>query len=847
MIKILIQAKYILLLLLVCLGFAPKLQAQKVRFTGVVKSNEGDPLPGANVFLHKSNVGSSTNTNGQFSFETDTSGLVRVAATFIGYDTAFLEENIGNRSSVNLQFTLRPSLKTMRAFVVEDEQLRQSTMIRIDAKQIDQLPTPNASIEKTLQFQGLGVMSNNEMSSQYNVRGGSFDENLVYVNDVLIYRPFLVRAGQQEGLSFLFPKLIANVFFSSGGFDAKYGDKMSSVLDVKYKEPARRFGGSAEASFLGGAVHLEHSTENHRFKQIHGVRYRTNQYLLGSLEVQGDYQPNFTDYQGFLSYDVTEKFKLGFLANYSRNRYLFIPETRQTDFGTINEALRLTVFFDGQELNAYETMVGALTAEYKPRNNLNLKWIASAYRSVEREEFDVEGAYRLDELDRDLGSDNFGNVAFSRGSGGIINHARNFLEATVATLEHKGNYTAKKYHVDWGAQGSLEDIKDDFSEWQMLDSSGYSLPQPPPFSPRNTIELDEVVRNSNSIQSFRTQGYAQVRKLWVIDSNEISLSAGGRFHYWSFNQQLVGGPRVNLSWKPNWEKNILFKAAWGYYHQPAFYREMRDLQGNINPDIKAQTSIHYLVGMDVIFEMWNRPFKFQTEVYYKHLQNLIPYEIDNVRLRYYATNNAVGYATGIDLKLNGEFVPGVESWISMSVMKTAEDLRDDFYYLYFDSEGNRTRPGSILRPLADSQRVEPGYIPRPTDQRVNFNLFFQDYLPNNPTLKMNLSLVFGTGLPFGPPTYERYRDTLRIPPYRRVDLGMSKQLIKPINAGRKQNKFTNGLKHIETAWLSLEVFNLLQVNNTISYLWVRDISSRQYAIPNYLTSRRVNLRLIIDF
>jgi hypothetical protein len=822
--------------------------SQSATVTGTVSDEGFRPLVGANVFLQSEpNKGTSTKRDGSFSISVKPNIEQTVVITYLGYDTLYKTFNLNPGETKNIDIQLTFGSRSFKQVIVEDERTRTSTMSRIDPKSIDQLPMPNASIEKTLLFQGMGVSSSNELSSQYSVRGGSFDENLIYVNDVEVYRPFLVRSGQQEGLSFINPKLVRSVEFSSGGFEAQYGDKMSSVLDVHYKKPKKKLAGSVEGSLLGGNIHLENASDNYRFTQLHGFRYRTNQYVLNSLDTEGSYKPSFTDYQGYFTYDLTDDLELGLLLNYAKNEYNFIPQDRETDFGTINEALRLKVFFDGQEINEYETGVGALTATWQPTNKLRLKFITSAYRTLQQENFDVEGAYRLDELNRDLGSDDFGEVAFSRGTGGYINHARNYLLGNVFAAAHKGTYYGDKYTVRWGLRGKHERIEDEFNEWRYVDSSGYSLPNAAPFTSRDDINLYEVIRARNNINSSRLMGYGQLSRALTVDSNEFSFNVGGRFHYWDFNDELVGGPRALFTWKPNWEKDILFKAASGFYYQPPFYREMRDLNGDINYDIKAQRAIHYLVGMDYVFEMWDRPFKFATEAYYKQLDNLIPYEIDNVRLRYYAENNAKGYATGIDFKINGEFVKGVQSWASLSIMSTKEDIKNDFYYEYYDDEGNRTYQGNQFRPITDSVRKEPGYIPRPTDQRVNFSLFFQDYFPGDPTIKMNLNIVFGTGLPFGPPSYDRYQDTLRIPPYRRVDVGFSKQLLRDEKSERKGLGLKGPFKHLHSVWLSAEVFNMLAINNTISYLWVRDISNRQYGIPNYLTGRQLNVRLIVNF
>lgn len=818
--------------------------AQNATVKGVIIDDRGKPLEGAYITLKNQEVASTSNQKGEYSVKVPTDQNFYLVYTFVGHDTVEKKFNLTVGTVYEQNVTLRFSAQDFSEFEFRDKRLDRPSLIAIDPKTVDALPSPNAGVERTLLFQAVGVSSTNELSSQYNVRGGNFDENLVYVNDVAIYRPFLVRSGQQEGLSFVNPYLVESVDFSSGGFQAKYGDKMSSVLDVKYKTPDTRLSGAVEGSLLGTSVFLANSSKNYRFTQIHGFRYRTNQYVLNSLDTDGDYRPAFTDYQGYFTFDVTDDFEIAFLGTYSNNRYQFIPETRQTEFGSVNEALRLTIFFDGQEINQFENYLGAFTASYQPTKNLRLKFITSAWRSLENETYDVEGAYRLDELDRDLGSDNFGDVAANRGIGGFLNHARNYLDAVVATAEHKGTYYAKNATIDWGLKAQREWIQDEFNEWQMIDSAGYSIPQ----RPTDQIELYSVINADNSIESNRYSGYAQYAREWEIDSHLLNINAGGRFNYWDFNEQLVGGPRISASFVPNWEKKFTFRAAWGYYHQPPFFREMRNLNGEVNQNIKAQTSIHYVAGVDHEFTMWDRPFLFTTEAYYKDLKNLIPYEIDNVRLRYYATNNSSGYATGIDFKLNGEFVKGIESWVSMSIMQTEEDLNNDFYLERFNASGELIVPGFTADQVAvDTAVIRPGAIPRPTDQRFRIALFFQDYFPGNESFRMNLSFIFATGLPFGPPTYNRYEDTLRIPAYRRVDLGISKQLLKDKDDKRSGLGLKKPFHYLENIWLSLEVFNLLQVNNTISYLWIRDVSNRTYAVPNYLTNRQVNLKLQVRF
>ncbi|MEW6469883.1 MAG: TonB-dependent receptor [Bacteroidota bacterium] len=702
---------------------------------------------------------------------------------------------------------------------------------------------PSENVEKLL-FSTAGVSSSNEFSSGYSVRGGNFDENLVYVNDVEVYRPFLVRSGQQEGLSFTNPYMVSSLSFSTGGFEARYGDKMSSVLDIKYKRP-RKFGGAVSGSLLGGALNLEGCSEDFRFTWMVGARQKTNTYLLGSLDTKGEYKPAFYDVQTFFTYNFTDEWELSLLTNISGNKYRVVPESRQSDFGTVNAAYRLTVFFDGQEVDAYRTYLGALTlSRWQSHKGLMLKWIASAYRAEESETFDILGAYRLDALETDFGKDNFGQVSYNLGTGGFLNHARNYLTAMVYNFEHKGRKgfpLGKDHEYHWGIKYQHEEIDDRISEWDMTDSAGYSIPIGNP----DVLDLESVVKTKIHLGSNRFMGYVQ--GAWSKlnkDTAEIKLTFGVRANYWDFNNELIVSPRAVFSLEPDWEKDFVFKAAAGYYSQPPFYREFRDPKGNINYNIKAQTSIHFVLGSDYNFQAWNRKFKFTTELYYKLLDNLIPYEIDNVRIRYYAENSAHGYATGIDMKVNGEFVDGAESWFSLSVMQTREDIEGDFYITNYNKDGEVIIPGYTFDDtVVASVRTEPGYIPRPTDQRVNVGIFFQDYIPKFPKCKVHLNLLFGSGLPFGPPSFERYKDTLRIPPYRRVDIGFSYELMG--DSSRLENK--RFFKNFNSFWISAEVYNLLAVNNTVSYLWVKDVTNRQYAIPNYLSQRLINVKLIMRF
>ncbi|MBC8004009.1 MAG: TonB-dependent receptor, partial [Verrucomicrobia bacterium] len=643
----------------------------------------------------------------------------------------------------------------------------------------------------------------------YSVRGGNFDENLVYVNDIEVYRPFLIRAGQQEGMSFINSDMVSSIEFSAGGFDAKYGDKMSSVLDIKYRRPTE-FAGSASASLLGGSVHVEDLSGNGKFSHITGLRYKTNRYMLGSLDEKGEYNPNFMDAQTYLTYKFSNVFDVSLMGNIAQNEYNFIPQTRKTSFGTVNNAYNATVYFEGQEVDNFVTTTGAFVANYHPHEKLNLKFIASAFHSKEEETYDILGQYYLNELERDLGSDNLGDSALNIGVGTFLNHARNYLDATVYSVEHKGAYNSERHLLNWGIKVQTEKIDDQMSEWVLRDSTGYSIPYQ-----GDKIELYSTTTTDFSMSSDRFTGYLQDTYQIPINKGSLYATAGLRAHYWSYSDELLFSPRGTLRYYPDWKANLVFHLSGGIYTQPAFYKELKDRNGVIYANPKAQRSTQVLLGTDYIFSAWDRPFKFTSEMYFKMMTNLVPYQIDNVRIRYMPDQTANGYAMGLDMKVNGEFVSGIESWASLSVMKTEEDILNDNH----------------------------GYIARPTDQRFSFSVFFQDYFPGNPTLKMHLTAFYGSRLPTGPPNSERYMDVFRIPPYRRIDLGMSKVLINPDHKSYRFKPFNS----IQDMWLSLEVFNLLGINNTISYLWVANNSGDMFGVPNYLTKRKLNLKLTVKF
>lgn len=722
---------------------------------------------------------------------------------------------------------------------ITDLKGRSGESIRIDPLVFNQLPSPTGNIEDIIKTQ-IGVSSNNELSSGYSVRGGNFDENLVYVNDIEVYRPFLVRSGQQEGLSFANPYMVQNINFSAGGFEARYGDKLSSVLDITYKKPLK-FEGNASASFLGGNVQLEGISKNRLLAWNIGTRYRSNVYLLKGLDTRGEYRPSALDFQSFLTFDVNPKWRVEFLGNLNNNKYLVIPSNRETTFGTVNNALKFTVYFDGKELMQYSTAMAGLSATFKPSGKTKLKFISSVYRANEEEIYTIQGQYYIDQLEADLGKSNFGQVAYNRGIGTFLNNGRNYLTATVINFEHKGTRIINEdQQFLWGARLQLEDIQDKLSEWKTIDSAGYLVPYSP-----TSIELIDVYKTKISLPSQRGQLYTQYNlNKKLRDSSSFFLTAGIRANYWTVNEQLLISPRITMAYKPKWKADWMFKLSSGLYYQPPFYRELRGLDGNINTNVKAQQSIHIVFSGDYIFRMWERPFKLITALYFKNLNSIIPYEVENVRIRYFANNNTKGYATGMDLRINGEFVKGVESWATIGLMRTYEYSKDNIHYIYYNKRNEEIVRGYTFDQVkADSVQVDPGYIPRPTDQLVTFGLFFQDYLPKVPAFKFNMNLQFGSGLPFGPPTHIRWQQVLRMPPYRRVDAGFAYNVLK---SGR-EFKRKSAVNHLKEMWIYLEVFNLLQVQNTVSYTWIQDVTGNRYAVPNYLTNRQLNLRLQIRF
>ena len=819
----------------------------RAQLYGTVSDQNGKPMAGVNVAALGIPGGVATLGDGKYSLNLPSDSNITVVFSSIGFSSESVSMLMAAGEKKQFDVKLKLSSTPLPQIEVKDKSRDNVTMVPIDPKTLSSLPNTTGSFEAVLKTFA-GVVSNNELSSQYSVRGGNFDENLVYVNDVEVFRPILVRSGQQEGLSFINPDMVSAVSFSAGGFDAVYGDKLSSVLDVKYKTPSK-FGGSASASLLGGSVHFEGINKSKKIKYLVGARQKSSQYLLKSLETKGEYKPSFSDIQGLLTYNINSKNELSILGNYSSNTYQIIPANRQTEFGTINQALRLTIYFEGKEVDQYQSSTSALAFTHRFTDSLWVKVIGSFYKSNEQERFDILGQYYIDELEKDLGSDNFGEAAFNLGVGSYLEHARNSLDATIYNLDVKGFKEHRKGTLQFGAQTRLERIADRLSEWEYIDSAGYSLPHPPdniglPATPGQLVELQEVIKTDTSIDNLKLSAFV-MHSLVFGTHEQYGLNTGIRISHRSLTNELLLSPRISLSYKPDWEKNITFKLATGVYYQPPFYREMRDFEGKLNTDLKSQRSIHLVAGMEYTFLAWGRELKFVSELYYKKLDNMVPYKVENLRLRYFANNNSSGYAAGADFRINGEFVPGIESWASLSVLKTMEDIKDDFYYTYYNSDGQEIIPGFTFNTTpVDSVRTEPGNIARPTDQRVTFSVFFQDYLPKFPSYRMSMTLVYGTGLPFGPPGSDRYKDVLRYPDYRRVDIGFSKTIIDEDEVKNFRIKWANQLRYFS---IGVEIFNLLQVNNTVSYLWVTDVTDRTYAVPNYLSARTINLRLTARF
>jgi len=817
-------------ILLSIILFTVGLSAQsKVRVYGYVIDTNNRGIETASVFFEHSNVGTITNQNGYYELTMTVKDSATLVYSMLGYQT--IKHTIHpHQQVIQISVELQALSKEISGVNILGQRRQTSTLDMLDPNKFRAMPNSAGGIESLL-VTFAGVSSNNELSSQYNVRGGNFDENAVYVNGIEVYRPLLIRSGQQEGLSFINPDMVQNVAFSAGGFDAKYGDKMSSVLDIQYKKPAD-FEATASVSLLGASAYV--GTANSKFTQMHGFRYKTSSYLLGTLDTKAEYTPAFFDYQTYLTYQFNPKLDMTFLGNFSQNSYQFIPQTRQTTFGTYSDGRKLTVFFEGQEQDLFRTSFGALTLNYKPVKGMKLSLLASSFYTNENETYDILGEYVLSEVKMD--PDPTKQTGASLGVGKYQQHARNRLNAYVSNMAHLGEYDLANHKMKWGVAIQNEVISDKISEWEMRDSAGYSLP----FSDKQ-VNLYYNLKSDTVLSTWRTTAFFQDTYKWITRAGSFSVTGGLRANYWTFNRELLVSPRFAVSYLPAWKRDFSFRFATGLYYQAPFYKEIRDTVtdalGNVrvqlNNHIKAQRSFHFVLGGDYYFRAWGRPFKFTTEAYLKLADRVISYTVDNVQIVYSGRNDAKAYTAGMDFKLNGELVPGADSWINLSLMNSKQDILDDSYVSHsYDVKGN----------VLSSNTVMPGWVSSPSEQRYTLSILFQDYLPNNPKYKFQLKGVLNDGLPFGPPNNIEYRTAFRSPPYRRVDIGASRILVN--GADKMMSK--SWLKHVKNIWLNVEVFNLLDFKNVNSYYWVTDISNHKLAVPNYLTGRQLNLKVMVD-
>lgn len=789
-----IRQFYITVLLLLCVICV---KAQTFTLQGKVTDSNMSPVELATVSVVEQGKMTMTNLKGEFSMQLRSADSVVVRFSMVGYKT---KTRVLRRPRGKQTLLIQLFDDNQLAGITVTEKRRQTgSTQQLETKDMKNSPsvTGNA-VEELIQSQA-GVSTHSELSSQYNVRGGSFDENSVYINNVEIYRPFLVRSGQQEGLSIINPNMVESIGFSTGGFEARYGDKMSSVLDIKYKKP-KKFEANVAANLLGASAYVGFSTK--KFSWSNGIRYKTNKYLLGSLETKGEYDPNFLDYQTYLTYEPSKNWSIEVIGDISENHYNFYPEDRETKFGTLENVKSFKVYFDGQEKDVFRTYFGSLSISRKFGEKTKLSLIASAFHTNEQEKYDIQGQYWLTQTET---SENLG-------VGTYMEHARNYLEATVKSVKVALEHKTKKHDIQAGLTYRIENITENSKEYEMRDSSGYSIPHT-----GEDLYMIYSLKAKNTLDANRLETYIQ--DTWRLSSKGehtfFTLNYGIRFSHWNFNKESIVSPRVSLGIVPAFNHNVTMRFATGVYYQAPFYKELRDTStingityATLNKKIKSQRSIHFIAGFDYRFKMKDRPYKFTAEAYYKALSNLVPYTVDNVKIVYDASQQCSGHAMGLDLKLYGEFVPGTDSWVSLSLMNTRININGKS-------------------------------IPMPTDQRYSLNLFFTDYFPGTDRWRMSLKLAFADGLPFGAPHRQLDEQPFRAPAYKRADIGMSYRLLNNEKGDRK-SIFKN-------IWLGVDCLNLFGINNVNSYYWITDVTNHQYAVPNYLTGRQINVKASFEF
>ncbi|NML23246.1 TonB-dependent receptor [Pseudoflavitalea sp. G-6-1-2] len=821
----------LLVLLLPILPKAAFAQKKPASLTGKVVDDNENPLGNVSVTILGKRIGTSTSDSGTFQLQVPADKAFALVFSFTGYKTVQRNFLLSEKENEYVVIRMERGSGMLDSVVVTDQrQRREAGLILLNPKNAINIPAPGGGIESLIK---VVVGSNNELTSQYNVRGGNYDENLVYVNDFEIFRPYLVRSGQQEGLSFINPELARNVSFYNGGFQARYGDKMSSVLDIQYKKP-KTFGGSAYVGLLEQGLHLEGASKNGRFTYLIGVRNRSNRNLLKSQDTKGNYVPSSSDLQAQLTYQINSRNSLELLGNISQTKFTLTPEFSQLTSSVFSPYfsanLGLDIYFEGREEDRYRTNMIGLAWVQQLNKKLRLKWMASRFENDEKESLDITGAYLFGDRAFDKAKPDFGTITNPLGAGVYQNFARNKLNIALWNFSHKGSYDQGKHFIQWGQTIERQNISDRLNEWEYQDSAGYSLPYNP-----NMLNLSKVLKASASLDITRLSGYIQDNIIFH-DSAAFTLQAGLRYNYNTLNKEFLLSPRLGFSFKPaNWERDVIFRGAAGLYHQPPFYRELRRYDGTINKDLKAQKSWQVVAGMDYNFKSGNRPFRFTAEAYYKQMWDVVPYDIDNVRIRYFGENRAKAYATGVEFRFFGELVKDAESWVSIGLMRTREDLDKDTYYNYTLDANNK--------PI-DSTQTEAGWLRRPSDRLLTIGMFLQDYLSTNKNFKVYLNMLYGSNLPYNIPNSVKYRNALEIDPYMRIDIGFSALLLDSDKANRRSH---NPFRNFENIWATLEVFNLIDRNNTISYMLIKDFSNTVFAMPNRLTPRLINLKLIARF
>ena len=814
-------------------------QKKTAYISGKVIDENENPLPRVSVIILGQSKGVTTNDSGYFRIKVTAEKAFAIVFSYSGRNPEQKNFLLSEGEEETVTIKLEKGEKTLANVIITDQRdRREAGLIRPNPKTILNLPSAVTGVESLIK---IFVGSNNELTSQYSVRGGSYDENLIYVNDFEVFRPYLVRSGQQEGLSFINPEMVRNINFYTGGFQAKYGDKLSSVLDIQYKKP-KRFGGSAYVGILEQGLQVEGINSNNKFSYLLGIRNRSNRNLLSSQETKGNYVPSSADFQALLTYQLSPKWSAELLSNISQTKFTLIPTSSQLTTSVFSPVFSATIgvdiAFEGREKDEYQTNMLGFSLINQVNKKLKLKWMASRFANDEAENVDITGAYLFGERDFDKRNPTFGLIVNPLGAGVYQNWARNSLNIENWNISHKGNYDQGKHSVQWGIGYDKTKISDKLNEWEFQDSAGYTLPYQP-----NMLQLSKVIKSTATLDINKFSGYIQDNILLGRDSSRsATLTAGLRFNYNSLNKEFLLSPRLGASWKPKWKKDIIFRVAAGVYNQPPFYRELRRYNGTVNTNLLSQKSWQAVAGFDYNFVgIGGRPMRWTTEAYYKSMTDVVPYDVDNVRIRYVGENNAKAYAAGIEMRLHGELVQDAESWISLGIMKTSEDIAGDHYYRYKNAAGEFITAQSTDQVIKDSVNFDVGWLRRPNDRRITFGMYFSDYLSTNKNFKVYLNLLYGSNMPYNIPGAVRYRNAAVIEPYIRCDIGFSTLLMDDDRSKRRSH---SPFRNFSTIWASLEVFNIIDRANTISYLFVKDFSNTVYLLPNRLTPRLLNFKIV---